>query len=384
MTSLPATADVVVIGGGAIGASIAFHLAEAGVPRVLLVERDELASGSSSRGAGGVRAHFSDALNVELGRRSLELFEDFPRRPGADIELVRPGYLFPLTARHDVEEFERSVALQIRLGVPTVMLEPEEAKRRCPLIEVGDVLAASLDPHAGYAHPPKAVRGYAAAAQRLGACVVTGCEVTGIRTGGGEVRGVTTSQGTVRTGVVVCAAGAWSRAIGQMAGVELPVTPYRRQVLYTEQLAGLPCPLPFTIDFATFFYFRSYRGGALMGLRERSQPPSFSTEPDPAFVGPLRAAARRRAPALAGAPIAGGWAGLYEQTPDHNALIGEAPEVPRFLYATGFSGHGFLQAPAVGEMVRDLYMGRSPFIDVSAFSAERFAGAAGTGEYNVV
>jgi sarcosine oxidase subunit beta len=208
----------------------------------------------------------------------------------------------------------------------------------------------------------------------------TGVDVTGIETAGGAVSGVATSHGTVRTETVVCAAGPWSAAVGDMAGVPLPVVPYRRQVLFTEPVAGLPERIPMTIDFATTFYFHGEGRGLLMGMSDPDEPPSFRLDTDDVWLPRLTAAMGHRAPSLLDVGVTGGWAGLYEVTPDHNALIGAASTTPGFLYATGFSGHGFLQAPAVGEVVRDLVLGREPFVDVTPLSVDRFAGGAGPDE----
>jgi sarcosine oxidase, subunit beta len=367
-----------------MGTSIAFHLAEAGVGGVVLVERAELASGSTSRAAGGVRMQFSDELNVRIAKRSIEAFEAFGERPGAEIDLRQVGYLFLLSRAEDLETFERGVRLQNELGVPSRMISSAEARELCPLIETGGVLAASFCPRDGHATPEAVVQGYAAGARGHGAHIATRCEVQAIETSGGEVRAVQTSRGRIGTGTVVCAAGAWSAGVGQMAGVELPVTPYRRQVLYTEPLAGLPDALPMTIDFATSFYFHREGRGLLLGMSDAREPPGFELETDDAWLGPLMEAAARRAPSLVGVGVAGGWAGLYEVSPDHNALIGEAPAPSRFLYATGFSGHGFLQGPAVGEIVRDLYLDRAPFVDVAPLSADRFELGGARPEYNIV
>jgi sarcosine oxidase subunit beta len=376
-------AAVVVLGGGVIGASVAFHLAEAGV-EVVLVERDQLAGGSTSRAAGGVRAQFSDALNIQIAQRSLAAFRDFGRRPGWEIDLREVGYLFVLSREEDVAMFERSIALQNELGVPARLVGPARAKELCPLLEVGDVLAAAFSPEDGTATPEAVVQGYASAARAHGARIEVGCEVLDIAMSGGAIREVVTSRGAIRADTVVCAAGAWSRRCAAMAGVELPVTPLRRQILFTEPMDGLPAGLPMTIDFASSFYFHREGPGLLMGMSDPGETPGFKLETSDDWIPALMAIAERRAPRIAETGIRGGWAGLYEMTPDHNALIGEAPGVERFLYATGFSGHGFLQAPAVGEIVRDLVLERRPFVDVGPLGAERFAASAERPEYNVV
>jgi len=195
---------------------------------------------------------------------------------------------------------------------------------------------------------------------------------------------VVTSQGTVATGTVICTAGAWSRACGAMVGIDLPVTPIKRQILFTEPMDGLPAQLPMTIDFASTFYFHREGPGLLLGMSDPAERPGFGLEQTDDWVPGLIAAAAHRAPRVAEAGIRGGWAGLYEMTPDHNAIIGEAAGVSRFLYATGFSGHGFLQGPAVGELLRDLVLGRPSFADIAPLSAERFANAGHRPEFNVV
>jgi sarcosine oxidase subunit beta len=380
---LPESASVVIIGGGVMGTSAAFHLAEAGVD-VVLVERAQLGSGSTSRAAGGVRAQFSDALNIQIAQRSLEAFTAFGRRPGWEIDLKRSGYLFVLSREADVVEFEANVALQNRYGVPSRMLGAEEARALCPLLAGDDILAASYSAEDGHATPEAVVQGYAFAARALGAHLRVECEVTAIATHGDEITEVQTTHGPIVTNVVICAAGAWSRACGEMVGVTLPVTPVRRQILFTEPMDGLPPDLPFTIDFASSFYFHREGPGLLMGMSHAQEQPGFALETTDDWVPDLLEVASRRAPRVAEAGIKGGWAGLYEVTPDHNAIIGESRQVGRFLYATGFSGHGFLQGPAVGEILRDLVLERPPFVDIAPLSVERFSDAMLRPEYNIV
>ncbi|MET9124161.1 FAD-binding oxidoreductase [Streptomyces sp. NPDC004528] len=378
------TAQVVVIGGGVIGTSIAYHLARAGVRDVVLVERGELASGSTARAAGGVRAQFSDELNIRLGARSLEAFARFGEEPGQDIGLHRVGYLFLLSTPEEVAAFEDGVRLQNALGVPSRLIDPAEARRLSPLITTEGLLAAAFSPDDGHCTPESVVQGYAAGARRHGATLLRHCEVTGIETRGDTVTGVVTTGGRIATGTVVCAAGVWSRRVGAMAGVDLPVQPLRRQIAVTGPVPGLPPGLPMTIDFTTSLYFHAEGPGLLVGMSDPDETPGFATGTHERWIPRLAEAMRQRAPALLDLRRTGGWAGLYEITPDHNALIGEARSCSRFLYATGFSGHGFLQGPAVGEVVRDLYLGRVPFLDISPLSVERFAADAPRPEVNLV
>ena len=380
--SLPSRSDVVVVGGGVMGASTAFHLAEAGVS-VVLLERGDLAGGSTSRAAGGVRANFSDELNIALGKRSLELFERFGERPGQEIDLHRSGYLFVLTRAEDVELFERSVALQNSLGVESRMVDVDEACRLSPLLDPEGVLAAAWSPNDGHCAPESVVLGYATGARRLGATVRTGVEVIGIDTSGDEITGVRSTDGDVSTGCVIDCAGAWSPEVAAYVGVDLPVTPYKRELLITEPMPE-PIDMAFTIDYATSFYWHREGPGILTGYSHKETQPGFDISRDADFPERLGELAAVRAPALLDLGVRSGWAGLYEVTPDHNALLGEAQSPARFLYATGFSGHGFLQGPAIGEILRDMYLGETPFIDVSPLDVRRFETGELRPEKNIV
>ncbi|MFC0429462.1 FAD-binding oxidoreductase [Kutzneria buriramensis] len=376
-------AEVIVVGGGVMGLSAAFHLAEAGVD-VMLLERDELGSGSTCRAAGGVRAQFSDPVNIELARRSLTAYESFGRRPGAEIDLRQHGYLFLLDNDADVAAFEAGVRLQNQLGVPSRMLTVEQAVELSPLIVGDGLLAAAFSPTDGHCTPEAVVQGYARGARALGARIRQHCAVTGIEAADGVITGVRTTDGLVDTSTVVVTAGAWSAEVGAMAGVPLPVVPLRRQIIVTSELPDVRADLPMTIDFGTSFYFHPEGPGLLVGMSDPDQEPGFHLGTGDEWLPGLAEAVQRRAPALADVGIAHRWAGLYEMSPDHNALIGEARDVSRLLYATGFSGHGFLQGPAVGEVLRDLVLGVPPVVDVSGLSAGRFAARSARPELNCV
>jgi len=380
----PRRASIVVIGGGVIGLSAAYHLARAGVRDVVVVERDEFGSGSTSKAAGGVRAQFSDEVNIALGLRSLRAYESFATTMGQEIDLHQVGYLFLLDRTEHVEAFEHNVALQNDLGVPSRMIDPAEAKRLSPLISTEGLLAAAYSPIDGHCTPESVVLGYATAARAAGARLIRGCEVLAIERDGEAITAVVTTEGTISTEAVLCAAGAYSAAIGQMVGETLPVEPLRRQILTTEPVPGLDPATPFTIDFSSTFYFHREGPGLLLGMSDPDETPGFKLGRSEAWMPRLGEAIAHRAPQVAEVGIASGWAGLYEMTPDHNALIGELEEVPRFLYATGFSGHGFLMGPAVGEVVRDLYLGRKPVVDVSSLDARRFARSETRPELNIV
>ncbi|HET9140034.1 FAD-binding oxidoreductase [Actinophytocola sp.] len=381
---VPASAGVVIVGGGIIGTSIAYHLGRAGVSDVVLVERDTLAAGSTSRAAGGVRAQFSDELNIQLGARSLAAFARFGEEPGFDIGLHRVGYLFLLSTVEQVAAFEANVALQNGFGVPSRMIDPDEARRLSPVLSVDGLRAAAFSPEDGHCTPEAVVQGYAAGARRCGVRILRQCEVTGIEVRGETIEAVVTSAGRIASPAVICAAGAWSPRIGELVGVDLPVVPLRRQIVVTEPVTGLPPDLPMTIDFDTSFYFHREGRGLLVGMSDPDVAPGYDITMTDDWIPRLHDAMAHRAPALLDVGITGGWAGLYEITPDHNAIIGEATSPSRFLYATGFSGHGFLQGPAVGEVVRDLYLGREPFVDIGPLHAGRFTDNTARPEANVV
>ena len=381
----PERANVVIIGGGIMGVSAAYHLAAAGVSDVVVLERHSLGSGSTSKAAGGVRTQFSDRANIELGARSMETFTTFEERFGQAIDLRQHGYLFLLDDPADVAAFEANVALQNSLGVASRMIDVAEAQNLSPYIDTEGLLAAAYGPDDGHCTPESVLLGFAQAARRLGVVIRTGCEVVGIDLADdGQITAVRTAHGPIRTDTVICAAGAWSAEVGRWVGVDLPVTPLRRQILVTEPIDDLPDDLAFTIDFSTSFYFHPESRGLLMGMSDPDETPGFKLTRSDAWLPRLSEVIARRAPRLAEVGIASGWAGLYEDTPDHNALIGEAPRVGRFLYATGFSGHGFLQGPAVGEVLRDLYLHQPTFTNIGGFDARRFESDSLQPEKNIV
>ena len=377
--------DVVVIGGGIMGASTAYHLARAGVTDVVVLEAGTIAGGSSGKPLGGVRVQFSDRANIELGLRSLHAYGRFAEDLGVDIGLRRVGYLFAVRDPADVAPFEASIALQNELGAVSRMVTPAEAAALCPHLDASRLVAAVWSPGDGFARPADAVHGYLNAATALGVTVRTGARVVAIDAAQGRAL-VHTADGTrYASPTVVCTTGAWSRAIGDMVGVPLPVEPLRRQIGFTPMLPPTPSPVPFTIDFSTTAYFHGAEdGGLVVGMSDSGEAAGFDRTVTDAWHPGLRAALAVFAPDLADVPIVRGWAGLYEMTPDCNGLIGEADAGFRFLYAAGFSGHGFLQGPAVGESVRDLYLGRSPAVDVSCFDARRFERAAVRTELGII
>lgn len=369
---LPIRAAVAIVGGGIMGTSIAFHLAQAGVRDIVLLERDTLGSGSSAKPLGGVRATFSDPGNILLGQRSLEAFERFESELGIDIGLCQVGYLFLCRTEAEADAVADSAELQNRMGGDTRLLDPIDAAALNPYLDPQALVGASFSPRDGYARPARVVAGYRAAAEALGVAVCEHTEVLEIEPGSSATHAIHTNRGTLDVGTLVIAAGAWSRRLGAMVGVDLPVEPLRRLIGVTAPLDPPPGDIPFTLDLSTTWYIHGCGDGLLVGISHPDQAPGFGREFSYEWVPAFDRAAAMVAPSLVGLPLTGGWAGLYEDTPDHNALIGRAEEVEGVYYATGFSGHGFLQGPAVGELVRDMILGRDSFLDPAPFGAARF------------
>jgi sarcosine oxidase, subunit beta len=378
------TAGAVVAGGGVVGCSLAYQLARRGVD-VVLLERAELGSQSTGRCAGGVRQQFSSETNVRLQRLAVRLLLDFDEETGGHADFRQVGYLFLLTARPQVEDFRGLLELWHRVGLTEARwVTPREAAELVPVLNVEDVLGGTFCPSDGLASPADVTAGYAGAARRHGARVREHVEVTGIELTGGRVSAVRTSEGDISTPVVFDCAGAWSAEIGRMAGVDVPVRPYRRHVFVTDAFPELSRSSPMTVDFATSLYFHPEGDGVLLGMSDRQEPPTFSTDVNWDFLERTVQTAARRAPALERTGIKAAWAGLYETTPDHQAVLGPVRDVAGFWCACGFSGHGFMQAPAVGLVLAQVFLGEPPEVDVSAFAHDRFATGELVAERNVI
>jgi glycine/D-amino acid oxidase-like deaminating enzyme len=362
-------ADVVVIGGGVMGAAALRYLAELGCERAVLLERETLASGSTGHCAGGVRTLFSDELNVRIGLESIRRLQRFEDELGEGLDLRLDGYLFLLDNAADLGRFEADLANQAAAGIDTRALAPEDAQELVPQLAVADLCGAVFNPLAGTVTPDLVVQGCVRRAARLGARVEQGRAVERIVVEGGRVTGVETARGRIDTGCVVLAAGVWSRELAATAGLELPVEPERRFMHVTGAAPEFPARLPLTIDFSTSFYFHREGEGILFGGAE---------------LDDLAPIAARRLPALAELEVRHTIWGFYEMSPDRNALIGATPEPAGLLYATGFSGHGFQQGLVVGEHLAELALGLEPTFDLSQFDAERFARGAARAELDVI
>jgi len=383
--SIPKTADIVIIGGGVMGASIAYHLALRGQKNILLLEKEVFfGQGATSRCAGGVRYQFSTEVNVRLSMHSLPMLEQFEEETGQAIDYRKCGYLFYLTRLEDVALFQRNLYLQNNLGVPTEWLAGDEVRRRLPLMRLDDVLGGTFNAKDGIVDPNGVVMGYIHAAQRLGVTALTGLAVTGIQVSGGKMIGVETSGGPVASPVVFNAAGPWAGLIGKIAGVDIPITPIRRQMFTTTPLGEIPLDFPFAIDFAQSLYFHREGLGLLVGMSNPEELPGFDQNVDPDFELVNLEAAIARLPLLEKAGLVSHWAGLYEVTPDAHPIFGKTP-VEGFYICTGFSGHGFMHGPVAGKIMAEILLdGKASTVDVSMLDLARFEEGRLIRENNVV
>jgi len=378
------SADVVIVGGGISGCALAYQLAKRKVD-VVLLERETLGSQSTGKCAGGVRQQFSTEDNVRVMRLSVKLLESFEQETGHPADFRQIGYLFVFTQPQQVEDFRHNMEMWHRVGLTEARwVDAAEAAKMVPVLNVDDVLGCTFCPTDGIASPNDVTVGYATAARRLGARLKEGVEVTGIDIASGRVQGVRTSGGDIATRLVINCAGPWAASIGRMAGLEIPVLPYRRHIAVTGSFPAVPRSTPMTVDFHTSLYFHPEGDGVLMGMSDRTEPPAYVTDVNWDFLEKVFEQAARRAPALASAGVKTAWAGLYESTPDHQAILGPIAEVEGFWCATGFSGHGFMQAPAASLLLTQLLLDKKSEIDISSFAFERFARGSLVTERNII
>jgi sarcosine oxidase subunit beta len=371
VVELPASAECVIVGGGVVGCSLAYHLARAGM-RPVLLERGELGAGSTARGAGGVRQQFSTAVNVRVSRMSRAMLERFEEETGATAALRQIGYLLLATTDAEAAQFARNVEVQREAGLDDVeLLSVDAAVELVPDLRRDDLTAATWCPSDGLAGPHEVTMGYASAARRHGTTIVEGCAVEGIDVENDRVMAVHAGGRRVAAGLVINCAGPYAALVGRLAGVDVPVRPYRRHIFVTESFS-LTRPAPMTVDFHTSFYFHPEGEGLLLGMSDPAEPSSFDTSVAWDFLEHLIEHATWRLPVLERARIRTGWAGLYEVSPDNQAIVGEATGVSGFWLCCGFSGHGFMQAPAIGQLLADVLLGRLPAIDLSPYDPRRF------------
>ena len=386
MSQLPKHAQVVIIGGGVMGASTAYHLALRGVKEVVLLEKQPyFGMGATGKCAGGIRYQFSTEINIRLSQLSLPMLDRFEAETGQAIDLRRCGYLFLLTNERDLATFRGNVALQHRLGVMTEWLSGDEIRAWLPQLQADDVLAGTFHGLDGLADPNGVVNGYVASGRRLGVQPFSDVTVTGLLAPAGRIAAVQTNQGNIACEWVVNAAGPWAAAVSDLVGVTLPIQPIRRQMLTTTPMPTIPAGFPFIIDFAQSLYFHREGQGLLTGMSNPHQPAGFDERVDEKWELVHLEAAIARLPDLASTGRAAHWAGLYEVTPDAHPIIGPVPQVAGYYVLAGFSGHGFMHGPAAGLLLAEIILdGRAATLDIRSLDYGRFADGRLILEYNVV
>ena len=377
------TADVVIIGGGIVGSSVAYHLAESGCSNVIVVEREaQQGLGSTGKATGGARAQFATAINIQMSLYSIEFFARCEEATGYPSGYQPRGYLFVATNEPQLEYLKANRERQNALGLTNVeILTTQEIAAMIPQLRVTDVVGGSFCQTDGFVDPPAIMRAFMSRALEKGAQLRLSTDVTGIEVDGSGVSAVVTTRGRISTRAVVNASGAWAAGVARMAGVEIPVVPLRRQLVSTAPFPKLPDRMPMVIDMSDGFHFRpDYQAGAtpgvLMAWPDPDETPGFKLDFDPLFIEKVLSRARHRVPCLADAVVepARCRAGLYEMTPDHHAIIGEAPGVGGFYLANGFSGHGVMHSPATGRIISEMILlGQARLLDAAPLGAERFA-----------
>jgi len=370
--SLPRAADVVIVGAGAIGTSIAYHLARRGARDVVVLERDQVGAGSTSKAAGGIRVQFATRVEIEFSLRGIAFFERFRDEMGAACDFHQEGYLFVVTDEATLARFRRNVALQQSLGGDVRIIAPDDARALVPSLRVDDAIAAVWGPRDGYASPNDVVQAYAAQARARGVRIVEDTEVTGIELDHHRVAAVRTPAGAIATRLVINAAGPWAGLVGRLAGLTLPVDPRRRHIFVTDAFDGIRHPLPLVTDCGSGFYCRSEQGAVLMSPGDIGEATEYEPHVDWSQLETAVEKAVRRIPALEHAQVRHAWAGLRPLTPDGRAILDWAPGVEGLFLAVGFCGHGFQHSPAVGETVAELLMDGRTALDISDLGLGRF------------
>lgn len=388
MPNLAQQAQIVIIGAGVIGASVAYHLAVRGCTDVLIVEREATeVSGSTARSAAGVRHQFSSPTNVRLSRYSIERLKHFSEEVGGHAELRQVGYLFLVNDTATWEQFQRNVAMQRALGVRVELLTPDEAARFIPRMRTDDLVGATFGPDDGYCDPHGIATGYLQRARDLGVRLLRATEVIGFEIRGNRVISVRTNNGSISCETVVNAAGPWAGTVARLAGIDLPVRPYRRSVYVTTPFPQIPKPIPLTVDVGSGFYMRSEGESLLLGLANKNEPSSEDTTVDWDWLDTVIEAGLGRFPILeeAGLDEKKCWAGLYEMTPDSNPVLGRHPDLPNYVDASGFSGHGIMHAPAAGRLIaEEILDGREHTINIDELRITRFRTGNVEAERNVI
>lgn len=378
------TAEAVIIGAGIMGCAVAHALAERGMTDVVVLERDAIGRGATADAAGGIRQQFSTETNIRLATESVRVWETFGQRFGVEIGLRQQGYLFLLTDPADEPIFRANVALQQRLGVPSRWVDRDDIGALNPFVQLDDVIGGTFCPEDGWCDTTAATMGYAQAARRLGVSFEEDTPAIGIEVADGTVRAVRTPRGNVATPLAIVCAGPYSRQVGAFAGADLPIEPSRRMSFVTDPFDAMPQTLPMTIEFSSGLYAHPESRGFLFGMGNREEQSGFDKTVDDAWMVRTVEALVERVPAFAEANVLRGWAGFYEVTPDDNPLLGYVGEPDGLAVAAGFSGHGFMQGPAIGAALAALVCGGGGAIDIGPFRPSRFADGDLLQEHNVI
>lgn len=372
------TSEVVIIGGGIVGSSIAYHLTAAGCKDVLVIERETAqGKGSTGKSMGGVRAQFSTPVNIQMSLYSIPFYASFDERLGHPAGYRPQGYLFCATHEKHLAYLRTNYQKQVAMGLKDVRLvSANEIRSMFPQLRGDDIVGGSFCATDGFVDPYSAMNGFMSGAADQGAKLWKNTLVTGILRDLQGITGVETARGTVATRKVVNAAGPWAAEIAKMAGLDLPVEPLRRMLVPTEPFDQFPHTAPMIIDMSNGFHFRPEALGFLLAWNDPEETPGYKTDFDPAFIEKILTRAADRVPVFENLAVnpKRAWAGLYEMTPDHHPILGEAPGVPGFFLANGFSGHGVMHAPATGKILSDLILtGRCDLVDVALLGLSRFA-----------
>lgn len=366
--------DIIIIGGGIVGLSLAYYLAAKSDLRLALLEKDLLAQASTGLSVGGIRQQFSHPVNIRLSQHSLHLLDILRYQLGNQESFLihQVGYLFLVQSDNVWSTFLENVALQQNLQVPVEVLSPAQIKKQWPFLRTDDLAGGTFCSADGYTDPYQVAMVYARGCRQQKVVILEQTPVEKIEVEAQRVQAVITPQGRLSASLVINAAGAWAGEVAALAGIKLPITPLRRQVFVTHPFRLGQQPLPLIIDFENHFYFREEGLGYLLGLSDPAESPGFKSGIELSLLERLTEIATHRVPTLAQASIARGWSGLYAMTPDENPILGPLPEVEGFWVASGFSGHGFQHAPAVGDILSDLILSGETNFDLGPYRYQRF------------
>ena len=376
-------AHVVIVGGGVIGTGIAYNLAKLGIRDVVLVEQKRHSYGSTGRCGGGIRQQWSTEENIKLAKASVELFEGMHEELGVDIGLIQGGYLIPAFTEDEISTYKKNTALQNSIGVPTRWLSNDEIKELVPMLNTEKMMGATFCPTDGHANPFAVTEGYANKAKEMGVDIELFTKVTGIDVVDGAVKRVRTDKGDIETDFVVNAAGPYSPLIGEMAGIDMPNRPYRHEILATERFRHFLDTM--IISFHHGLYFsQTARGEIVGGIGNPDEKPGYNLSSSLDFAVRMANAIIEFMPQFKNVNLVRQWAGFYDVTPDAKPILGEVDGVQGFIQANGYSGHGFMLAPIVTQLMAELIVNGQTSMPIDSMNMRRFKNRDMVQEANVV